>query len=965
MHMPRKSFLKTREFHYSLIGVVTAMLIALNVIAFSFDADFTKFLFGDGINFDTPEEVSAREEGIALAKKIEERSIVLLKNEGKTLPLKDKKINVFGVNSSDSLFVFQGGGSSRTSDYGRVPFYESLISSGLEPNPELMDFYNSKKLSRSANSVVESVLFRNYELPSNLYKENMFDSAYDYSDTALYVISRPATEQLDIPHVSYLSNGTLDESRPTLALSENEVWLLNELKTRFDNLIIVLNCGNPMELPFYNDPDIDVIINIGYPGNSGVVSLGRILLGEVNPSGRSVDTFLTDSSYNPAYINSGRQGSHTYRANGNAHYVDYCENVYVGYRYFETLFEENGLSEEEYSKIVAYPFGHGLSYTSFSWQVLETNMVKSDGSSSKVDEGQNLDGEGALEFVIWVENNGNVEGSEVVELYCLPPYYKGEIEKPSVILAGYAKTKDLSPGKGERVRISVPLRDLASYDCYDKNNNGFVGYELEAGKYGFSFRSSAHKTHPLKGRASSDFIYSIRRIGYQYPNDPVTGKEVSNLFTDMENQISKVETSIKERESLLSISIDGGDWENIAYMSRVNFKETFPKKSDPREMSEAMNLYNYRVHAPRINESDEKPLFGAKTDLKIMDAFGKPIEDSIYDRLVETLTEEEAINLVQHAGFGTAALPSIEKPRCMDLDGPCGLNTSVLSSNPGNATSYPSTATLAQSFDIELCYSYGRAIAKEAEALGVNGWYAPGANIHRSPLGGRNFEYFSEDPLVAGNSAAYLIRGAKAGGLYCYLKHFACDEQESGQNGQYQWLTEQAFREIYARPFELAVKLGQANGVMLSKNRIGSVRSAGSTALNIDLLRNEWGFKGAVITDYYVSGHVMDADEAIRSGVDLILEGGTVNFDDTSSATFFKGIARAARNAIYCYAETMHAANTAQSLPFDHHTGAKNDIQPIWKPILIVLDCILVPSLGVYAFFVRKKLKKDEMEDYV
>ncbi|MBQ7244296.1 MAG: hypothetical protein IJS52_08895, partial [Bacilli bacterium] len=390
-------------------------------------------------------------------------------------------------------------------------------------------------------------------------------------------------------------------------------------------------------------------------------------------------------------------------------------------------------------------------------------------------------------------------------------------------------------------------------------------------------------------------------------------------------------------------------------------KGTFPKATRDRAATKAITD-TYYVLDPRMEEVNE-PAFGTKEIQDITQAFDKPYDDEAFEKLTRSATKAELANLVAHAGFGTPAVDSIQKPRCLDLDGPSGINTTVLSSSPGNAASYPCPSSLAQSWSMELCYGFGQSVAAEAVSLGVNGWYAPATNIHRSPLSGRNFEYYSEDPLLSGKCAAYVIRGAKDGGVYAYVKHFAADENESGTNGQYHFLTEQALREIYAKPFEIAVKEGKANAMMLSKNRIGYVRAAGSSALLQGLLRKEWGFQGAVITDYYVGGNVMDADEAIRAGVDLILEGEPVVFDDFSSPTFYYHIARAAKNVLYCYCDTMASANKAQSLPFDHHTGAKNDIRPIWKPALLVIDAILAPGLVVYGIFIFRKLKPGTMPE--
>ena len=957
MSVPK--FLRSREFHLSLLIVSTLALLGMNMVAFSFDEDFTKLLYGDGINFDAPEAQHARAEATIFAKEIEEQSIVLLKNDKNALPMSTNKLNVFGYGSGDRGFIHQGGGSGRTSEYARTSFYDSLTASGIELNPSLVSFYNSFNYNRYSDSTIASLQFRNYELDPTVYPQNFFKEAAKFSPYAAVVFSRPATEKLDIPSVSYDRYGAIDSSRTALALSNNEIYLLNSVVASFKNVIVLLNSGNAIEASFADDSEIQAVLNIGYPGNTGCKAVGDILLGNVNPSGRSVDTFVYDTMSNPASINCGEKGNHVL-SNG-ASYVDYAESIYVGYRYYETWFEENERNEREYSRVVAYPFGSGLSYTEFSWDLLESKFIEPDDTTSQIPNGARIENDGKLSFSLWVENTGTKAGRDVVELYSRPPYTKGGIEKSAVNLVGYAKTSLLEPGKGELVNIEVPLKDLSSYDCYDRNLNGFIGYELEAGDYLLSFRKNAHVDHPLMGKATSSFAFSIGGDGLRYDKDEVTGTEIKNLFTTTSNETSGAHSEIHEDESPASLSIDGETDQNITYLTRSDIASTFPKEKATRSLSKGISD-TYGIHSPTTQNVHPKE-FGTREIKSITEAFGKDYDDEIYEKLVYSCNSGELINFVQHSGFGTPALSAIEKPRCLDLDGPCGINTTVLSSSPGNAASYPSASTIAQSWDKELCYQYGSSVANEALALGVNGWYAPGANIHRSPLSGRNFEHFSEDPLLAGTSAAYVVMGAKDGGLYAYVKHLAADENETGTNGQYHFLTEQALREIYARPFEIAVKKGRANALMLSKNRIGYTRAAGSSVLIQDLLRKEWGFQGAVITDYYVGGNVMDADEAIRAGVDLILEGEKFNFDDTDSDTFLYNIARAAKNAIYCYADTMATANQAQSLPFDHLTGAKNDIHPIWKPIFIGADVVLTPLLVLYAIYIFKHTKGSSPEE--
>ena len=951
--MPKKvSFWKSREFWLPTLGALGLGLAAFNAVAFSYDESFTKALYGDGIDFDAPEEQKARADAAVFAGQMEEESIALLKNEYHTLPLSSPRVNVFGYGSSSRGFIHQGGGSGKTSDFGLTSLYDSLTHAGLELNPELVSFYEGLRTIRSDDTGSPDRYFRNLEVDPSRYPYNFFERAKAFSSTALIVLSRPATEKLDIPVVSYTRLGEVIEDTPTLSLSSEERYLIEHVTDYFDRVAIILNSGSPMEVPFADDENIGAILNVGFPGNTGCEAIGKVLLGKVNPSGHTVDTFAKSHLTNPSYYNSSTYGDHAY--NEGARYVDYAESIYVGYRFYETWFEESGRNESLYNSFVAYPFGHGLSYTNFTWDILDAEYVNQKGETTPIGSSFVPSEDGTFRFSVWVENVGNVAGKDVVELYSSVPYFRGKIEKSTANLVAFSKTSSLKPGHGELVKLEVPLRQLSSYDCYDANDNGFVGYELDAGSYALSFRKNAHVDHPLIGRADSSFRFSLAH-GMAYGKDEVTGNNVTNLFTTMSNPVSGASSTIDEPLSYYALSIDGGTVENINYFSRKDFVSTFPKLTETRPYKEEV-ARTLGVRGPAMEEH-KMPRFGIDHGRTIADSFGKPYEDPIYDELVEQCSVEELTDLFMHAGFRTAPLDSIGKPRCLDLDGPSGINTSVLSSSPGNAASYPSPSTYAQSWNVELCYEYGRCVAAEAKALGINGWYAPGTNIHRCPTSGRNFEYFSEDPFLSGMLSSYVITGARHGGLYAYVKHFAADENESGTNGQYHYLTEQALREIFAKPFEIAVKVGKASAIMLSKNRIGTVRAAGSRALIEGLLRKEWGFQGSVITDYYVPGNVMNADEALRAGVDLILEGNTVYLTDMESTTFHHYLAKAARNVIYCYSSTMAAANQAQDLPIDHMTGAKNEVRPYWKPILIVTDALVFPGIIAAIILAVKKFQ--------
>lgn len=948
-----KSILRSTSFHLSLAGILAGFLAVINIAAFSYQKQVGYLLYGSPIRFDDDTAVQARESGTELAGKIAGDGIVLLKNERNTLPLKGKDINLFGIGSTKKGFVHSGGGSSLTSSYGKKSLFESLSLAGLNPNPVLTSYYESFGFERMESTYPDRA-FRLFEAPIVDDNPDLLEDCVNYSDVAIYVISRPSTEKLDLPFGQYNRFGQYDPTTSYLSLTSEEERTLDFLKQAFSTCVLVLNCASPMELPFRDDPDIGAIIQLAYPGNTGAISLGKILTGEINPSGRTVDTFATSIATNPSTANSSTKGSHTYRSD--ARYVDYAESIYIGYRYYETA-----LDEEAYARAVAYPFGYGLSYTSFSWELTSSSFSSTEGLKIPLEEGASLGEDGTVSLSIWVENTGSVPGADVVEIYAEPPYYYGEIEKSAINLVAFEKTAVLEPGKGEMVELSFPLRSLASYDCYDANLNGFMGYELESGEYAIHVRKNAHEDHPLvQGNSTFRFNLSSSLI---YANDDATGKPIKNLFTTYKNPTTQAESKIEEKESRLTFSIDGSDAnQGITYMSRKNFRGTFPQETPTRGISAEVFDHNFLVHTPTVYPDDVHPPFSQPTSFTIADGIGKEYGDPIFQKMVQQCSKEELIDLSLHAGFGTAAIPSLGKPECIDLDGPCGLNTTILAQTPGEATSYPCQSLLAQTFDKALAYRFGQAVAEEAVALGINGWYAPAVNIHRSPLGGRTFEYFSEDPLLSGELASYVCQAAIDGGLYCYLKHFVADENETGTNSQYHWLTEQALREIYAKPFEIAIKKANVNALMTSKNRIGSVRCSGSTALLKSLLREEWGFKGVVISDYYIASNTNDADEAIRAGCDLSLDGeDSAAFDDTESATFEIALQESCAHAIYTYCSTMHRANTAQGLSFNHYTGKKEGSMDGWRYWLIGIDAAGAIGIGLYIFLTLRAKRRMDM----
>ena len=643
-------------------------------------------------------------------------------------------------------------------------------------------------------------------------------------------------------------------------------------------------------------------------------------------------------------------------------------------------FIENG-----YQDVVQFPFGYGLSYTDFSWSVESVSIAP--GTTLSVDD--------EIKIEVFVQNIGERDGKEVVQLYLEPPYKAGSIEKPAVKLVAFAKTGLLKPGEGEMLTLSVKVTDFASYDVYDSNNNGFMGYEIEGGigDYVLSLRNNAHEVAEVEGLYGASLAFSVPDTGYKVENDPVTNQKVENRFTNYTNPVSGAISVTQENalsDSSKAYSVDGSDTPYaFEYMTRADFEGTFPEYVDyPSMMDTQFYKETYVVNTPKVVESDVMPKYDSKDTnyqlldfiYEIKDEAGNPVldekgnktyglvpyEDERWDELVSQMSLNDLYVLSAAGGFGTQKIDSVGKPAAVDKDGPCGFNSLITGSGGGteSATNFPCETLIASTWDWKLSYRFGLALSAEGNALSLDGLYGPAVNIHRNVLNGRNFEYYSEDPYISGIMCAYTVYGCKENGVYCWVKHFALNENETGRTHMYQFCTEQALREIYLRPYEIAVKVGGANAIMTSYGRVGTVRASGSSSLNTSVLRNEWGFKGAVITDYYNAGVVHDADECIRAGNDLMLDpnGRPSYFGDQKSATTVIALQKAAKNIMYAYLETKYTAQVATGLDLSNYIGGKQDVFAWWIPIVGVMDGLIV--LGGVAFGVlsvinyRKSRKK-------
>ena len=951
--------------NFSTIIMIAAVLGIGNGVAFTYGGTIDLYLSKSETNYDTEEVENAMSLGKDLAIEISQNGSVLLKNENDCLPLTKPAINIFGWGSSDNGFLYQGGGSSEGGySADKVSLYSAFRNAGFSINEGLATAYNSLSYRREGAPDQDqfSTYYRLYEPGESFYTESLMNSAKSFSDTAVIVLSRRATEGDDLPKCQYNENGVQDTSRNYLALSDKEALLVNKVTSNFEKVIVLFNTSAPMEMGFVDYKGIDAALNIGYPGYYGTTGVVDILNGGTNPSAKMVDTAAYSLASAPSYVNVGNESLHTYEGRGGK-YTDYAEDIYIGYRWYETADKEGyfdqttlnsyGKELSGYNAVVQYPFGYGLSYTTFDWTVVSAKV--GDKNLSALEE-KDMTADMKVTVEVWVENTGKVAGKDVVGLYYSSPYTKGGIEKSAVDLIDFQKTGLIKPGLGEKLTLNCRLADMAAYDTYDKNNNGFMGYELEGGNYNLSLRTDSHTVKKV-AENNSEMALKIPASGYKYDKDPDTGEKVENRFTTYTNSTSGAQSTIDEPQATYAVSIDGNDKDSkynqgITYLSRSDFKTTYPTNKGNRTSSKDFYDNVFKIHAPTIDDKDTMPKTGStETAYTLNDVKGLAYDDEKWAKLVQQLSIEELGNLSAGGGFGTMAIDRIGKPHCTDSDGGTGFTSGVSTGDSGHAIKYPAANVLSQTWDWKEAYKWGNAIGTEGQALKIQGWYAPGCNVHRSPLGGRNFEYFSEDGLMCGVFVGHTVKGATENGVYCYTKHFAGNDSDAGRNGMFKWMTEQSLRQIYAKPMELATKIGGANAAMISVDRIGSVRATGSKALLTDLLRDEWGFRGSTITDYYQGGNVNDMDESIRVGCDLALNpnGSYKLFDDYNSATSVIALQNAAHNILYTYINTVYRTENKTGVDIGSEIGSATSTNKKdgtwWRPTLITIDAVVAAGL--------------------
>lgn len=868
--------------------------------------------------------------------KLAEEGFVLLKNENAALPMnKGARISVFSKNSVNLSYGGSGSGGFDTSNNKNL--YESLNDAGFVTNPTLKRFYESSQSGpvRTANSSDldngDNQKIATAETPQNNYTDAVRNSYADYSDAALVVITRIGGEGFDLPRYQGDSEGAVSPDSHYLELDQNEIDLLTAVTDgTFKRVVVVFNTPSSFEATFLKDSayaafadKIDAAVWIGFTGSNGITALGEILNGDVNPSGRLVDTWAADFTKNPSFVNfgTGCLPDTTDKYDGGMYYsVDYEEGIYVGYRYYETRGETDG--EDWYNANVVYPFGYGLSYTTFDWTV-------GDASASEIELGT------TITVPVTVKNTGSVAGKEVVQLYASAPYTLGGIEKAHKVLVGFAKTKLLQPGESETVTVSFDPYSTASYDYRDANSNGFSGYELEAGEYTLYVSRNAHESE----KAIALNLAADVQIG----TDPTTDSEVVNRYTDSEDFLDS-------------------DWQLDAMLSRADWEGTWPTPQTAQQHAGTDRLYeeirSEEHNNPTDFDSEEYPWFGEEPTLTLRDLLPsaeaegyEPVvsyDDERWEELMMGCDEEEMIALINNGAYHTLAMESVGLPATIHGDGPSGFTCFMSKEQVNGTCQYVSEPVMASTWNINLMNELGEAIGEEGtigdKATGqpYSSIYAPGVNIHRSPFGGRCSEYFSEDPFISGMMGAAEVQGIQSRGVLPTVKHFVANEQETHRSigGDLSWLSEQALREIYLKPFEYTVKLGETRGIMTSFNRIGTRWTGGDYRLLNEILRNEWGFNGLVICDFNTIPQYMIPRMMFYAGgsLDLATQQSAMWMDcDTSDAGDAIVLMRAVKDVMYALVNSN--AMNAEVIGYN---------PPIWQEYLHWINIGAFTLVGVW-----------------
>ena len=897
----------------AVIAMVLAVVVCVNMICFGPMATLIGLATGNGTLSD-----ETNEEAAEVAEEIMEDGIVLLKNES-LLPLNEtKKLNIFGWESINP--AYGGAGSGGINDlYDIVSLNQGLENAGFSINQELVDFYNNY----GADNPEMSIQKQSWTLPEppvDTYSDELIKSAKEYSDVAVVVLSRKAGEghndiPMDVRKAAYDNNSDeyddFPEGEHYLQLSQTERDMVDMVCSNFDNVIVVYNGANQFELGFADEyPQIKSVVWCPGTGNVGFNALGKVFSGEVNPSGKTPDTFIYDMTTAP-WWNNAEKTEYTNLADmavegmnaGTAQvyapaFTNYVEGIYVGYKYYETAAQEGAI---DYDKTVQYPFGYGLSYTEFEQKM-----------------GELEEKDGQISVDVEVTNSGDVAGKDVVEVYYKPPYTNGGIEKSSANLIEFAKTDLLQPGESQTVTVTFSIEDMASYD-----ENNAKAYVLEKGDYVISINSDSHTVLDQKTyTADKDVVYKGEN---KRASDDTAA---TNVFEDAKGDVTYLSRADHfanyEEATAAPASAELGE----PYVSEYHLNSNFDKTT-------------------YLNDEDVMPTTGADNGLTLADMRDADYDDPRWEKLLDQLTVDEMANMIAMAGYQTAAMDSVGKVATLDFDGPAAINNNFTGVG---SIGFPIEVVVASTWNKELAQAWGECMGKISQEMGAEGWYAPGMNTHRTAFGARNYEYFSEDGILSGNMGAKAVEGARKYGVYSYIKHFAMYEGNAKMVSV--WSNEQAIREIYLKPFEISVKQGGANAVMVSWSFLGDKWTGECSNLMNTVLRDEWGFRGMALTDFFRNnGHgFMNADAALANGVDVMLS--TFNGEENNVAnpehpTSVLQMRNACKNVMY---------TVVSSWAYDgehEETGMEN-----WKKAGIGIDIVIALFMAGMEVLVIRGYKK-------
>lgn len=908
------------------------------------------------LDYDGEVSEESAQNSAEVIREISQEGTVLLKNDG-LLPLSGvENLNIFGWDSVNP--VYGGTGSGATDESKAISMLQAFENAGFQTNETLSQMYRGYRESRPVATIQGGTGTYDLTLPEptvDYYTDEIMEEAKAFSDVAVITIGRPGGEGFDLPHdmnalihgtydindtvangnenytytrMAYENNGDYDDFDPGehfLQLSNTEEAMIEKVCSEFEDVIVVVNANNTMELGWIDDYEqIKSVLLVPGGGADSFTGLAQIISGAVNPSGRTVDTYIYDLEDSPVFNNIGNfaynnvedlkaaftEADPAYQ--GNIAFVNYVEGIYLGYKFYETAAEEGVLNYEE---TVQFPFGYGLSYTTFT-QEMENFADNGD----------------SISFDVTVTNTGDMAGKEVVEVYFTPPYINGGIEKASVNLIEFGKTQILEPGTSETISFEIPKEELASYDSTGiKTANG--GYVLEAGEYQVSVRANSHEVldsevfrvaedvdYSQEGRAS-DHTAAVNQF-QDYSMGTVTYLSRADHFANMETALAAPTEDM--------YVMDEETRQNITDMSVAFYDPT--KYDDP---------------------ADEMPVTGADNGIKLAEMTGKDYDDPQWEALLDQLTVDEMFNLVNLGGFQTIAVESVGKVRTLDSDGPAGLNDWYIGVY---GTSFPTAEIIAQTWNKELAERAGNAIGAEYRDCNIYGWYGPAMNTHRNPFCGRNFEYYSEDGVLGGYIASAMVNGAAEHGVYAYIKHFALNEQEMNRcSFLLTYSDEQAIREIYLKPFEFCVKRfpAKALAVMSSFNFIGDIYAGNNPYLLNNVLWDEWGFEGMVMTDWDGSYGYQLTDACVRNGNDLMLgflQHESNQMSDLDSPTLIKAMRQASKNIMYTVANSGAYTNS----------DGDGGLSPMTQLFILIDAAVVIASLGIMAVVLLRWKKKRE-----